>query len=775
MRCQNSPQYASLRYGNSEKKLPTDYANENGLLYYLSSTIIFWKTDYECCKSVRMIPNEHNSPNIQGSLSLLWPLFLSFCLNQFVETLSCSVESRQPMPEAGMTIFEHSLAFAEAETMVSKGVGLGLFGVPSTSSFSDEEKAIGKGLGITSMLTRSMILRRLNVPSEVLIIALISALSHFSSSILAVLGIRARYRFFSTGIWALLYMLAFLWSISRIILNSVPEDVNILRFPTVCIVGFVPHLLILIGICVCASIYFLALLITAVSHPPGTGSITSFAERIKLAYSNLQANVHLSASTPLSFDRRDDFYTTILKVGITILTTASEAVFMKESIVVRANDHTWLEEKRAEEIANTLAKIRAVNEHRTARFMKAYDFKNLTQWDKTRIETNKPHLFCGYARERKMNNAGHVQDISYFAESESGVGLRQRRGVWIATFEFAKAIVFLWGKLIAKCIFAISRGLRIRFGSSLLSSLSNNPEPRNSSEKSLGNPDYVYCTAEREGISSPFSHENIDVENETRKILLKRSPLLVSDEASVSRNLYNWWKAGGWWGEADSSGEFEPSETEDDATSNSSCEKSANEADDTDNGSLTPKRPVDCRSDRSVSEGPDSILDVQDLALLLDPKSTEQQEEARLLASHLRSERTLTRAQYRLSQIREKSSVLTSSKYFSAGRTNGGLLNLSFEEKQDLLLETFILERRQRKQQLPPEDETRNWTAGNSGMGSNTPLCVVCQQNPRNVLIWPCGCLSLCDDCRLGLAARNYSNCVCCRSDVTAYSRLYVP
>ena len=110
MRCQNSPQYTTLQHNNPEKYVLTDYADENGLLYRLSSTLLFWKNDLECCKHIHMIPDGTNESNTYGSLSFLWPLFLSFCLSQFVETLSCSVQNRQPMSEAGMTIFEHSLA-----------------------------------------------------------------------------------------------------------------------------------------------------------------------------------------------------------------------------------------------------------------------------------------------------------------------------------------------------------------------------------------------------------------------------------------------------------------------------------------------------------------------------------------------------------------------------------------------------------------------------------------------------------------------------------------
>ncbi|TKA44524.1 hypothetical protein B0A49_13438, partial [Cryomyces minteri] len=41
------------------------------------------------------------------------------------------------MPETGMTIFEHSLAFAEAEAMISNALGFGFFGLPKASTSSN--------------------------------------------------------------------------------------------------------------------------------------------------------------------------------------------------------------------------------------------------------------------------------------------------------------------------------------------------------------------------------------------------------------------------------------------------------------------------------------------------------------------------------------------------------------------------------------------------------------------------------------------------------------
>ncbi|KAK3844889.1 MAG: hypothetical protein J3R72DRAFT_58318 [Linnemannia gamsii] len=54
-------------------------------------------------------------------------------------------------------------------------------------------------------------------------------------------------------------------------------------------------------------------------------------------------------------------------------------------------------------------------------------------------------------------------------------------------------------------------------------------------------------------------------------------------------------------------------------------------------------------------------------------------------------------------------------------------------------------------------------------------LCVVCQTEPRGVLLRPCRCLALCNDCREVLASRRYKQCPCCRSDVQGYSKIFLP
>ncbi|KAI1296191.1 hypothetical protein EDD11_007510 [Mortierella claussenii] len=54
-------------------------------------------------------------------------------------------------------------------------------------------------------------------------------------------------------------------------------------------------------------------------------------------------------------------------------------------------------------------------------------------------------------------------------------------------------------------------------------------------------------------------------------------------------------------------------------------------------------------------------------------------------------------------------------------------------------------------------------------------LCVVCQSEPRGVLLRPCRCLALCNECREVLASRRFKQCPCCRADVQGFSKIYLP
>lgn len=54
-------------------------------------------------------------------------------------------------------------------------------------------------------------------------------------------------------------------------------------------------------------------------------------------------------------------------------------------------------------------------------------------------------------------------------------------------------------------------------------------------------------------------------------------------------------------------------------------------------------------------------------------------------------------------------------------------------------------------------------------------LCVICQENPREIITWPCKCLAICESCRLSLVAKGMEGCVCCRRDVGGVSKIFMP
>ncbi|KAF8801639.1 hypothetical protein BYT27DRAFT_7114356 [Phlegmacium glaucopus] len=59
-----------------------------------------------------------------------------------------------------------------------------------------------------------------------------------------------------------------------------------------------------------------------------------------------------------------------------------------------------------------------------------------------------------------------------------------------------------------------------------------------------------------------------------------------------------------------------------------------------------------------------------------------------------------------------------------------------------------------------------------------TTTCVICTNERRNIICWPCRCLAMCDNCREALSSRSAPSkhcCPCCRRTVEGYSRIYIP
>jgi hypothetical protein len=502
-------------------------------------------------------------------------------------------------------------------------------------------------------------------------------------------------------------------------------------------------------------------------------------ERIATAYGNLHANIHLSAITPLTISWHEDFYTAILKAGFTVLTAASEAVYLNEGTKVNVNSMTWLEKRRLQEL---LARRRRFRLSLTTIPRELHGdalAEGIEIVDRVNNDPFSQESTSGYARERKTREAAANADASRAVGRDSGVGLQQRRGRWTLTYQFLRGISLLIVAIQAKFIMKILAKLRIGYRPRWLRRFAG-PQP-NEKSHTPGSPP---LRARFSTPTDPWLDDegalarpsiNFDFEDFARGRLRKsgvyedQGP--EESEERLSEYLYGHWKKGSRFGDIDASGDYVP-QHDDDTTSVISYATSVSDAwSNVSDGQRTPTQTWSFS--RESTPLPDNTIDLSRLSHLLDPKTKEDREEARFLSRHLQSPSIMTRSQYRKQVEQDEARILTSSRL---PVTLPEDIHMSPEEEESML-EEFILNRRNANIGANAQNlnGASSWDNGAEGMGSEGPQCVVCQLSPRTVLVWPCGCLSLCDECRVGLASKNYTTCVCCRTNVVAYSRLYVP
>lgn len=759
LRCQTSPEYPALRYAhldNSKRPELLDFAGEGGLFYNLTSMLLFWESDMTSCAVVNMIPPADNPAQVKGSLSILWPAFLTLCLSQFVESLSNVVQGRPPATETGMSLFEHSLAFAEAEAMIGAQISF-----PSSKSGSALSKLLSTKEGTSSILLplKGYLLTRCNTTPEVLIMTLISCLNHLSSHILGVFGKQAQFRLLNTGFWAFCFMVSFLWCFGTFSIQESLEN-GMLRFPTVCVVGFIPHLIILVGIITCGCIYGLGIILTALSSrsnvPPGA----SLIERFRLANRNMQAHLQLSG---IRLRMSEDFYTSLLKIGFTALTAASEAVFLNEGRRVNVGHWTWLEEEKMNDIIQARGQSLIVKDQVRGNTGSSFSTSNHSE-----SLLSNPEWKSGYSIERSTKI---LKDKSMTPRTAThSVGFTQRGGRYMLAFNYQIKIFRL---LVGWTMLAVLRVLGVlgirwrpawvqRMLADNKSEARSKPTPGNENSREL---QFWLLTDEGEIVVPKDG--NVDVASEMRKRIQDSGRMIEEDiDSELDHQTYSWFKYGGWWGNIDNSDDFIPTSAEQDDDITSTISSVA----DLDSGweSDSPG----CRTPTMSDPYPDqtSDLDTTQLARLLNPQSAADRSEAKLLGARIARDGPLTRSQY----SRLNTSVLTSTNYrpqnFKSANPQSSKLT-SDEEAE--LLESLILQFRQNKRQTA--SKATAWSEGADGLGAGGPMCVVCQSASRTILAWPCRCLSLCEDCRFSLAMNNFGTCVCCRQEVVGFSRLFVP
>ncbi|GKT62161.1 protein Asi1 [Colletotrichum tofieldiae] len=762
IQCQTSPDFSEMRWGNTSKSSELMFSQAGGFLHTMSSTLLLGAADEESCTAVGMVPAniDEATQDLRGSLSLLWPLFGTFCLSQFLETVSCAVQGRPVAAETGMTLFEHSLAFAEADAAISNQLGWGLF----TQSQAAEATS---NTGGTIAISRSMILRRVNTSPEVLLIAFLSAMSHITSHVLGIFNLQAKFRLVSTGFWGLCFMASILWSTFTFSLDD-PAKQGLLRFPTVCIIGFIPHVLVLGGILVCLVIYLLALGLAALTPTDGqTGQRLSLRERLAQAHANMQANLSLS---DIRISMEMDFYTALLRTGFGAITMASEAVYLNEDRDVTMRPYTWLEEERyreLEELRTQWIGAGATESH--------YD----TIGTIGLVPVKDDHMLTtnGYARERAAQKV--PKSRSGERRLRDGVGAAERSGRWLMALDFIMNINRLIFRTWATAMLKILSKIGLRHPKFLLWVI-RRPKDANDTRSSNSGDSASRVHAPADSDEPPLNIpriDGVDVESEFRQQAWRGSQSWAPvDEADLDSKLYGWWLRGGWWGSKDNSGEYQPyasSDADDDDDTTSVVSFSTNNDSEWELEEDGQRTPTQTRSwaSREATPTPEDSLQLSDLARLLHPSNPEEREEAHALAAHLNSDRIMTRSQYRRSQQLQRTRILQ-----PAGRVSRIMMRpvKMTPDEEAQRLEQLLLSRRAQILRST-DDGASTWAEGAAGLGPDGPQCVVCQSAPRTIIVWPCRCLSLCDDCRVSLAMNNFDKCVCCRREVISFSRIYVP
>ncbi|TAQ85437.1 hypothetical protein B7494_g6229 [Chlorociboria aeruginascens] len=679
IQCQTSPDFNVLRWGNASKTDELMFTHNGGFLHMISSTLLFGKSDADSCMAVNMVPRgELNKgsddqenlaishtlrADLTGSLSTVWPLFKTFCLSQLVETISCAVQGRPVAAETGMTLFELSLAFSEAESAVGAKLG---WAAPSPKTISKSNSDNGEAT--RNAVTRSMIMKKVNTTPEVLLVGFLSAMNHITSHTLGILNIQGRFRLINTGFWGLSFMGVIMASI---LMFSTDEDIrnqSLLRFPTVCIIGFIPHILVLCGIVVCAAIYTTALLLSACAPPSNPeirrASQSSFIQRVRDAHANMQANVPLSN---IRITMHMDFYTALLKTGFSIMTMASEAVYLNESRSVNVMPRTWLEDERLQELEEIGAhwlgpSFRGNDTH----FGGLPDTVGLVAVKDQPIDILR-NSSSGYAREMTAQKVRKLRGHERI--NRDGVGAQERSGRWIMALEFfvgiGRLLINWWASIMLRSL--AKMGLQVRPRWLLWLARSPKGDRLATQAKNKNDPNTLnFWLLSHDGELTLPKDDHVDVEQEMRQ-RLRNSQGFWNDEEEkkLDASLYGWWLGGGWFGADDNSGNFDLDlkELEDDTTSVVSFSTTTDdhdwESDDgNEDGRRTPTQRFPQHSSRESSPFVDTPFNSADLAQLLNPRTPEQLAQAHALSVHLSSERILTRSRYRHLTQREKSSSL---------------------------------------------------------------------------------------------------------------------
>lgn len=225
---------------------------------------------------------------IGPSTDIYWPTFLGFCLLAYMETFVSAINGDKPYIETGLTLFEHSLAFQEAS---SKG---------------------------TFFLGNRNVVRK--PTEELMIICLFLTLNHLNIQIGGLLN-NNKYRLIpSTIIGA-----SFLTYYTNLLRNG-----GWTQFPIIITGSILPQLLIVAIIFASMVIFIMAILSTGFNLQD-------------LNYASFFTTNDDEFQERVLFKLSDDFYTTLINLGMLSITLAGKSSYITELSLVTIDEETWLE------------------------------------------------------------------------------------------------------------------------------------------------------------------------------------------------------------------------------------------------------------------------------------------------------------------------------------------------------------------------------------------------------------------------------------------------
>lgn len=226
---------------------------------------------------------------IGPSTDIYWPVFLSYCLLAYVETFISSIQGQKPYTEAGLTLFEHSLAFQEATS-------IGNF------FFRDER-----------------IVKRPSV--ELLIICVFLTLNHLNIQIGGLVN-NNRTRLIPSSIFGIGLLSYF----AKIFVDGKWD-----MFPLIIVGSILPQLLVVGIILISFIIFIMAIFATGFNLKD-------------LNYASFFINDDNSGAPERSLLKfNEDFYPTLMNLGMLSITLAGKSSYITELSIATIDDETWIE------------------------------------------------------------------------------------------------------------------------------------------------------------------------------------------------------------------------------------------------------------------------------------------------------------------------------------------------------------------------------------------------------------------------------------------------